>query len=406
VTALRSRHHGRRCFTRLRHEARKIGKPTLTSDGSRTIIILVRTRVRLIVTRDRLGTFDESSAAWTILGGALGASAMGIYDRDYLQDESSRFGAFFQVMPATKTLILVCVAVFLLQTLGTEKGQPVIATFGLELDSQAVLNQFQVWRLITSIFLHEGPFHLLFNMLVLFFIGRILEHELGTREFVMVFLVSGLVGSLAQTAFYALTGPGLCLGASGAVSGLFGLLALRMPNLQVLLFFIIPVTMRNALIAFIVIDVIFTFLPGTTATLAHLGGLSVGMAHSYFNLNFSGWSTGDLRIRRSPRFRVVADEEDERPSRGWSSGWGGFNALRRGQDTKTASSVKTRSGGGWLNLEDSASRSSASRDDLDDQLDHLLAKIARDGLESLTDQERAFLDRASREVRNRRNARR
>ena len=383
----------------------EIGKLALTSVGLGTIIILSRTRARLIVMKDRTGSLDESSAARAFLGGARRASAMGVYDRDYLQDEPSRFGTFFQVMPATKTLIILCVVVFALQMLATEPRQR-IATFGLELDSQAVLEQVQVWRLLTSVFLHENPFHLFFNMLVLFFIGRIVEHDLGTREFVAVFLVAGLAGSIAQTAFYALTAPGLCLGASGAISGLFGLLALRMPNLQVLLFFVIPVSMRHALIAFIAIDVVMTFLPGETATLAHLGGLCVGMAHSFFNLNFSGWSAGGLRFRRAPRLRVVADEDDERPSWGWSGGRGRSRPPRRERDAKAAPSIKTRSVGGWMNLEESTPPAAPSRDDLDDQLDILLAKIARDGLESLTEKERAFLDRASREVRNRRNARR
>ncbi|THV41597.1 rhomboid family intramembrane serine protease [Glycomyces buryatensis] len=80
------------------------------------------------------------------------------------------------------------------------------------------------YRMVTAMFLHFGAVHLLFNMVVLWILGRVLEKDLGSLRFLAVYLVSGLVGSVAV---YVFTNPiTLTAGASGAVYGLFGVLIL------------------------------------------------------------------------------------------------------------------------------------------------------------------------------------
>jgi rhomboid protease GluP len=85
------------------------------------------------------------------------------------------------------------------------------------LDPEAVIGDGEVWRLMTSLFLHAGILHIAFNMSWLRSIGPLLEEEFGAFRFACLYLGSGLVGSLACLAF----NEG-ALGASGAVFGLIG----------------------------------------------------------------------------------------------------------------------------------------------------------------------------------------
>jgi len=80
----------------------------------------------------------------------------------------------------------------------------------------------ELWRLVTPIFLHSGVMHLLFNLYALYILGPILEGYIGHARFLAVFLISGLYGTLFS---YALSGP-VSVGASGAIFGLLGAIAL------------------------------------------------------------------------------------------------------------------------------------------------------------------------------------
>jgi membrane associated rhomboid family serine protease len=121
------------------------------------------------------------------------------------------------------------------------------------------------WRVLTSGFLHYGPIHLLFNMLALWIIGRDIELVLGRGRFLAVYLIALLGGSAAVMMFYA---PGSQVaGASGAVFGLMGSLAVVLRRLRV------PAGQVLGLIAVNV--VISVVLPGISL-IGHLGGLVVG----------------------------------------------------------------------------------------------------------------------------------
>lgn len=80
----------------------------------------------------------------------------------------------------------------------------------------------ELWRLVTPIFLHSGVMHLLFNLYALYLLGPMLEGYIGHMRFLAVFLISGLYGTLFS---YALSGP-VSVGASGAIFGLLGAIAL------------------------------------------------------------------------------------------------------------------------------------------------------------------------------------
>ena len=79
----------------------------------------------------------------------------------------------------------------------------------------------QTWRLLTSTFLHGNCLHLLTNLWVLLFVGRVAEKVLGRPAFTLGYLVSGIFGSLASAIFHP---HAVCVGASGAIFGAFGML--------------------------------------------------------------------------------------------------------------------------------------------------------------------------------------
>jgi membrane associated rhomboid family serine protease len=128
------------------------------------------------------------------------------------------FGAF----PATYVLIAINVVVFLIEMAGgggglfSEQRSQFVANFALYGPSVA---EGEWYRLVTSGFLHASFMHIGFNMLILFFLGRLLEPALGTPRFVALYFASLLAGSLGALLFDP---NALTLGASGAVFGLAG----------------------------------------------------------------------------------------------------------------------------------------------------------------------------------------
>ncbi|MPY30603.1 rhomboid family intramembrane serine protease [Streptomyces adustus] len=176
---------------------------------------------------------------------------------------------------ATKVLIGVNLALFLLQqVLGdrfSERFELLGQAYVPLLHSVEGIAQGQWYRLLTSMFLHGSYIHILFNMLSLWWIGGPLEAALGRVRYLALYFVSGLAGSALCYLIAAPNQPSL--GASGAIYGLFGAMAVLMRRLNY--------DMRP-MIALLVINLLFTFGPGMNiAWQAHLGGLVAGVAIGY-----------------------------------------------------------------------------------------------------------------------------
>ncbi len=138
------------------------------------------------------------------------------------------------------------------------------------------------WTLITSIFLHGNTWHLFVNMIVLFFFGGELERRIGGRKFLELFIIAGLVGNIGFTAFSNITGDLLpAIGASGAVFGVFAALAIIAPEIKVLIWFVLPLKIRHALLIFALWDLFLLPRGGPIANSAHLSGLLIGVIYGY-----------------------------------------------------------------------------------------------------------------------------
>ncbi|GAA3122786.1 rhomboid family intramembrane serine protease [Streptomyces echinatus] len=175
----------------------------------------------------------------------------------------------------TKILIGINLAVFLVQlSVGdrfTNRFELIGQAYAPFLDGVQGVAEGQYYRLLTSMFLHGGYAHIVFNMLGLWWVGGPLEAALGRARYLALYFVSGLAGSALTYLIAAPNQPSL--GASGAIFGLFGATAVLMRRLNY--------DMRPVL-ALLVINLIFTFNSSLNISWeAHIGGLVAGVVTGY-----------------------------------------------------------------------------------------------------------------------------
>ena len=187
--------------------------------------------------------------------------------------------------PFTKGVIGVAAAVYVVTVFGGPAGDLV---FQLGSQYNPAIADGQWWRPITARFLHSPAFllHIVFNMLLLWILGRPIEREVGSAAFAALYFGAGLGGAAA---YFFLAGDTPAVGASGAVFGLFGAwLAAGLRNRgnlqgQMLLRQIGPL---------VILNVVISFTPGI-AWQAHFGGLLAGFLIAWL------WGRLDPRDRRS-----------------------------------------------------------------------------------------------------------
>jgi rhomboid protease GluP len=169
----------------------------------------------------------------------------------------------------TQTLIAANVALFVgLVVTGSWNDPAVLSRWGA---LEVPLRASEWWRLITAMFVHIGPLHLLFNMYALFMFGPAVENRYGRLRFLALYLASGFLGSAFSMAFN--TGSGIRAGASGGVFGILGCW---------IAFYVRHRTSRGAsdqlraLFFLVGINLFFGFSVGGIDNFAHLGGLAGG----------------------------------------------------------------------------------------------------------------------------------
>ncbi|MBY0526447.1 MAG: rhomboid family intramembrane serine protease [Gemmataceae bacterium] len=310
---------------------------------------------------------------------------MGIYDREYYRREGPSFLESFATQgKVCKYLILLNIGVFVFQLITpnyrTTFGRTINPfTDALLLNTADVLHG-QVWRLLTYAFLHDthSIWHIVFNMLFLWWFGKDLEDMYGSREFLLFYLIAAVLGGIAFQASWLLgVTPDArdCLGASGAVMAVLVLCACHFPTRVIYIFMILPVPIWLFVLFYVASD-LFGLLSSTsegTAVTVHLGGAA--FAFLYYKLN---WRVANFwpdlkawrRQRNRPGLRVYRGEDEQAPM-------------------PTPVAV--------------AAPSSADIDEhLEAKLDAVLEKVARTGKDSLTDGEKQILMRASEVYKKRR----
>jgi membrane associated rhomboid family serine protease len=144
---------------------------------------------------------------------------------------------------------------------------------------------FEFWRWFTSLFLHVSASHLFFNMLGLYFFGKVVEEETDKQWFLSIYFLSGFLGTFA----FMLTSISPVVGASGCVFGIMGAAMLMNPTKRIHLY-IFPLPLGVVAISFVIIETLIVYfqpealvgVAENVANVAHLGGALTGGIFAFF----------------------------------------------------------------------------------------------------------------------------
>jgi membrane associated rhomboid family serine protease len=257
---------------------------------------------------------------------------------------------------AIKGILIVTVGIYILQLI------PFTGEFLMDygaLIPDRTFAHFELWRLLTYVFLHDAstPFHLLFNMLMLWMFGLELEELWGEKRFLSFYLICGCGSGLFSLLhlFHPEFSKFSVIGASGAVLGIMTAYSLYFPNRQVYLFFVLPVNIRVVVIGAALISLFGTLSSnGIISHLTHLGGILVALFYIKLYPMF---------LRRSEALVQHIHEKDSKKDK---------HPIDNIGDDVFFETV----------------------------IDPILAKISREGMDSLTHKEKELLKEASKRNKN------
>ncbi len=170
---------------------------------------------------------------------------------------------------AVGRIILATVAMFFVQNLF-----PVVDRW-LALTPRLVVERLYLWQLVTYMFLHGSFWHLFFNLIVLYFVGNMVEGAWGSKRFLRYYFVCGVGGGLMHMLFNYDAGV---IGASGAIFGLYLAAVMLFPDAYVYVYFVMPVKLKYFVAALTVMQLAYGITGrGGVAYFAHLGGMVAGL---------------------------------------------------------------------------------------------------------------------------------
>ena len=188
---------------------------------------------------------------------------------------------YFQTPPIVKNLIVINILVFMATSL-LPVGNRIVEFGALSFGTP----WFHTYQYVTYMFLHANLEHIFFNMFALWMFGRTLEWELGSRRFLLYYVICGVGAALVQYLVAVLLGelPLQLIGASGAVMGLLLAFGVLHPNATIML--LIPPIPMKAKWFVVIYAVIELFLGwrgvGQVAHFAHVGGMLWGLGLLYY----------------------------------------------------------------------------------------------------------------------------
>jgi len=169
----------------------------------------------------------------------------------------------------TLTFIFISIIAFLFQPLSFFKYLAFVPAYAFS----------RPWSFVTSIFLHANFAHLFFNMFALFVFGSYLESRIKKIDFLLLFFLSGISGNFAYL-FTDINSSIPAVGASGAIYGILGALAIIYPALIVWVGYI-PMPIIFAVVFWIILNFVGLFIPSNIAYQAHLAGIFVGIFYGH-----------------------------------------------------------------------------------------------------------------------------
>jgi membrane associated rhomboid family serine protease len=277
-------------------------------------------------------------------------------------------GAFARPGPAVKWLLIVTVVTFLLQIFLDQPAAGAVREWGWMSQWLGARcdRWWQLWRYVTFQFLHDvhSLWHILFNMLGLYFLGMPLERYLGTRRFLVFYLSCGGIGGLAYVIAGSLLGQGAGVPIVGASGGVYAVLlgaAIYLPHLRMFLLFL-PIAIPIRVLA----GIIFAFMLFTVLTgLGRLAHGAVAFDRAMSDICHLGGAVAAL---------------------GWVLVWRYHPGAGEAEFT-SAVMAKIRSGA-WQ-------RRMRRQAELQAEIDRILQKIHGQGLNALSSSEKRLLKKAT-----------
>jgi membrane associated rhomboid family serine protease len=309
---------------------------------------------------------------------------MGLDSRDYYRPSGMSGFSFFP--PVLKYILITNGAVYFIQIISqmfiyayTTGGQAV--TYEYLLMKYFALNPltsdggFYFWQLITYQFMHGSFTHILFNMFMLWMFGMEIEHMMGSRKFLVFYLVCGLGAGIFQLLLPPLLseGVGQTIGASGAVFGVMIAFAMYFPERYVFVYFLIPIKTKYLMAILVVIEFMSVGNQSVVAHLAHIGGAITGVILI-------------LMDRRKDLTRKNIFGSFKKPGSNFSAG--GFQNAFRKNPFKQADVEDAK----FYDINDNRKNEEQVNQE---EIDKILDKISQSGYQNLSDREKKILFEAS-----------
>ena len=230
---------------------------------------------------------------------------------------------------------------------------------------------FKPWTLFTYMFLHMEFFHILFNMIMLFWFGRIFTEYLGNKKFISTYILGGLAGALLYIlafnvfpVFHQITPSAYALGASASVLAILVAIATYLPNYSMHMILIGPVKLKYIAVFLVVLDLLSIESGNPGGHIAHIGGAIFGFFYIrqlQKGRNIAGWFDKMLDFfgtmsKPKPKIKVV------------------YKRKKTDEEFNTEKKIKQ------------------------ERIDTILDKISKSGYESLTKEEKDILFKMSKNL--------
>lgn len=252
-------------------------------------------------------------------------------------------------------------------------GSEILSPLGqyLALPSSLSLLASRPWTVFTYMFLQEGFFHWLFNMIMLYFGGVIFLEYLSEKKLLWTYIIGGLAGALffvfsfnTFPVFEKVSGLAVALGASASVLAIIIAIATYVPDYTIHLFLIGRMKLKYLALIFVAIDVLSIQKGNAGGHIAHLGGALWGFIYAFYLRNGKDFYRifDNLKIKNPLAGRKQAKFDTSRPKSGRPMDDDEYNKKRKATQ---------------------------------EEIDHILEKISKSGYESLTKAEKDLLFKSS-----------
>lgn len=276
--------------------------------------------------------------------------------------EPAAFGSQKSIAVIMVVILGVC---YVLQSIALSYSSTGASLIGQLVLTRDALRHGHIWQLLTFQFLHGGFIHVLFNCIVLYQFGSILEHTVSRQHWLQIYFGAGLAGGLMHAIgnlLLPVNFPGAVVGASAGIAGVMAAFCFLYPGEIIRIMFVLPVPAKGLFFVGIFISLFGILVPAGVPGVAHgahLGGLLFGYAYVRWMMH-------------------------------WDWRWPSFEFLQTPQPAARA----RRAGPAWSKPGATEDAELPSEEFISQEVDPILDKISAHGMQSLTDREKRILELA------------